>query len=118
MRNIESKLQMGCVLWFRYAYPQYNLNLFSVPNGGYRTKTTAVTMQREGVISGVSDLLLLLPSKEYSGLCLEIKIKPNKQSINQKNWEEHITKFGYKYQLIYTLEQFQDEITRYITLAN
>lgn len=118
MRNIESKLQIRCVLWFRYAYPQYNLNLFSVPNGGYRTKTTAVTMQREGVISGVSDLLLLLPSKEYSGLCLEIKIKPNKQSINQKNWEEHITKFSYKYQLIYTLEQFQDEITRYITLSN
>jgi hypothetical protein len=41
------------------AFPTMRHNLFAVPNGGYRTKTTAALMKAEGQLSGVADLILL-----------------------------------------------------------
>lgn len=38
MRHIESDIQKAFVKWFRLQYPQYALNLMSVPNGGARRK--------------------------------------------------------------------------------
>lgn len=114
MKNLESKLQVSCVTWFRYAYPNLKLNLFSVPNGGFRKITTAVTMKQEGALSGVSDLILLLPNKDYYGLCLELKIRPNKQSDSQKIWGENIINSGYAYKIIYNFDEFQNEVNNYL----
>lgn len=33
MRHIESNIQKAFVTWFRLQYPEYALNLTSVPNG-------------------------------------------------------------------------------------
>jgi hypothetical protein len=118
LRNLESKLQISCVTWFRYAYPNFKLNLFSVPNGGFRKITTAVTMQSEGALSGVSDLILLLPNKNHHALCLELKIRPNKQSTNQKLWGDNILKYGISYKVIYSFDDFQNEINQYIKDVN
>ena len=63
MKHIESRLQIACVRWFRMAYPKYKLMLFSVPNGGKRTLMEAIIMKNEGVVSGVSDLILLVGRK-------------------------------------------------------
>ena len=60
MKHIESRLQIACVRWFRMQYPQYKLMLFSVPNGGKRTLMEAIIMKNEGVVAGVSDLILLV----------------------------------------------------------
>ena len=73
MRHDESRIQTACVKWFRLQYPHFALNLFAVPNGGQRGKFEARIMKGEGVTAGVADLLLLLPSKGYHGLCIEMK---------------------------------------------
>ena len=52
----EHDLQVSCVNWFRYKYPQYSKLLFAIPNGGYRTKTTAKYMRAEGQLAGLPDL--------------------------------------------------------------
>ena len=70
MRHNESRIQTACVKWFRLQYPHFALNLFAVPNGGQRGKFEAKIMKGEGVTAGVADLLLLLPSKGYHGLCI------------------------------------------------
>jgi len=116
MRHKESDLQIGCVKWFRYQYPEHRLNLFSVPNGGHRRIETAVWMQREGQISGVSDLILIVPNSKYSALFIEMKIRPNKQSTAQKEFQKAVEKYPqFKYTIIYDYEQFKTEITEYLS---
>jgi hypothetical protein len=115
MRHKESDLQIACVKWFRYQYQDYRLNLFSVPNGGHRRIETAIWMQREGQVSGVSDLILAVPSSGYSALFIEIKIKPNKQSKAQREFQNAVERFPqYKYTIIYDYDQFKKEITEYL----
>ena len=106
MRNEESKLQQACVKWFRLAYPQYKRLLFHVPNGGYRTAATARNMKLEGVVAGVSDLLLLVPSGPYHGLCIEMKTPKGRQTPRQKHFEQAVNAMDYEYIIVRSLDQF------------
>lgn len=45
MRHIESNIQKAFVTWFRLQYPEYALNLTSVPNGGARRRKEAAIMK-------------------------------------------------------------------------
>lgn len=60
MKHLESNIQRAFVRWFRLQYPEYALNLTSVPNGGLRSKTEAAIMKAEGMTAGAADLLLLV----------------------------------------------------------
>lgn len=113
-RDLEHRLQCSCVKWFRLAYPKHRHNLFAVPNGGYRTKTTASKMKAEGALSGVADLILLLPSGAYHALCIEIKTDKGRQSEAQKEWQELIVLDGYKYVVVRSIEEFIKVVTDYL----
>lgn len=126
MKHSESKLQQHCVRWFRNIYPQYAQLLFSVPNGGLRGKTEAAIMKGEGLTKGVADLLLLLPSKSFHALAIELKkqnydyknghevITKTYQSKEQKEWQRAIENAGYKYAIIRTFDEFESLIDGYI----
>lgn len=88
-------------------YPLFEKLLFAVPNGGYRSKTTAIALYNEGVESGVSDILFLVPSRSYPYLCIEMKYGKNKQSDNQKDFENAVDHVGGLYQVCYTKEEAQ-----------
>ena len=113
MKSIESKIQTNCVNWFRFQYPQYRLNLFSVPNGGYRHISTARAMKREGAVSGVADLLLLVPTYSHNGLLIEMKAEKGRLSKNQKQWLSHLARYDYLPVVCHSLEQFQKAVTEY-----
>lgn len=113
-RHLESQMQISCVNWFRYQFPQYQKLLFSVPNGGRRTATEAKILKAEGVVAGVSDLILLVPSAGFFALCIEMKVKPNKQSDLQKEWHTLVEGYGYKYEVVYSLEEFREIINEYL----
>lgn len=115
MKNEESKIQIGCVKWFRYQYPEYARQLFSVPNGGQRSAITAKIMKAEGVVPGVADLILLKPSKQHHALCIEMKTDKGRQSDNQKEWQFVVESHGYKYVICRSIADFIDEITKYLT---
>lgn len=84
MRHLESNLQKNCVRWFRMQYPELDKMLFSVPNGGKRNVIEASIMKAEGTVSGVSDLILLVPSGIFNSLCIEMKHGKGKQSKTQR----------------------------------
>ena len=117
-RNLEHGLQTQCVRWFRATYPDKVHNLFSVPNGGYRTKTTAANMKAEGQLSGVSDLILLVRKGKCGALLLEAKIKGNYQSPTQKEWQKRIEADGYKYAIFHTTEEFSQIVNDYLNLPD
>lgn len=107
MREQEHHLQVACVRWFDYCYPQYRLNLFAIPNGGQRNKVVAGKLKAEGVRSGVADLFLALPAGDCHGLYIEMKVKPNKQTENQKIFANIVRRAKYQYRVIYDFDEFQ-----------
>lgn len=115
MRQEEHRIQCAIVKWFYYAYPAYRGGcLFAVPNGGHRNIQTARSLKAEGVTSGVSDLLLLVPKREYHGLCVEVKTPIGRQSDNQKNWQRIIEAQGYKYCIVRSLDEFVELVRWYL----
>ena len=114
MRHDESNLQIACVRWFRLQFPSIAPLLFSVPNGGRRDAVTGAILKAEGAVAGVSDLLLLLPSGEHHGLCIEMKTAKGTQSKEQKEWQKAVEAVGYKYAVVRSFEQFADLIACYI----
>lgn len=117
MRNIESQIQTACVNWFRYEYPKWAYNLFSVPNGGYRHIATARAIKKEGALSGVSDLLLLLPTDSFHGLLIEMKAEKGRLSKNQKEWLAHMELFNYMPIVCHSFDEFKASVEAYIKLV-
>lgn len=110
----EHRLQVACVQWFRYQYPKHAHNLFAVPNGGKRDKVTAAKLKAEGALAGVADLILLIQSKGYGALLIEMKTSSGRQADSQKAWQKAIEKDGYKYVICRSISDFMKEVNSYM----
>ena len=114
MKDIEHRIQCGCVAWFRLQYPQYRQLLFAVPNGGARDAITGARLKDEGVTAGVADLILLLPRHGYHALCIEMKTRHGTQRKSQKEWSEIVSAHGYQYTVCRSLDDFMQTVNGYI----
>lgn len=116
MKKDEHKLQVACVKWFRYQYPNLYYNLFAIPNGGYRPDKTGVFLKAEGVVAGVSDIFLAIPRGGYHGAFIEMKILPKKPSKKQFEFAEKMKIYNYDWIVCYNFDQFKDFIEMYLSL--
>lgn len=114
MQNIESKIQQGCVRWFRLQYPRYAGLLYAVPNGGARNAVTGANMKAEGVLPGVADLFLSVPNRFYHGLYIEMKQPKGRQQESQRRFQQAVESQGYKYSLCYSLDDFMGVVNDYL----
>ena len=114
MKNVESKIQIACVNWFRYQYPKYKKLLFSVPNGGARNSITGANLKMEGALAGVSDLIFLKPNRFYGCLCIEMKQPKGRQQESQKEWQKAVESAGNKYVVCRSLDEFIEVVTDYL----
>lgn len=112
----EHRLQCACVNWFRLQYPTHATALFAVPNGGRRDRVSGAKLKAEGVLPGVSDLILLLPRGNHHGLLIEMKTESGKQSQAQRDWQRDMVHRGYKYMVIRSIDEFIDRVTDYLLL--
>ena len=117
-RKTEHQLQAQCVQLFRANHPELALNLFAVPNGGIRDRTTGAMLKAEGATAGVADLLLLVPSHDgrHHGLCIEMKTteRGSVQRETQKQWQEAVEAQGYRYEVCRTKNDFRDVICSHL----
>lgn len=112
--NQEHRLQCLCVAWFRLQYPKFAQLLYAVPNGGRRDAVTGKHLKDEGVIRGVSDLILDVPNAKYHGLRIEMKTKSGVQSREQKEYQKAVETMGYKYIICRSIEEFIQDIQIYM----
>lgn len=75
--------------------------VFAVPNGGHRNKATAGKLKAEGVRAGVPDLLLLLPSRGFHGLAIELKVGRNHETSEQADWLLWLRNHGYMTRIVH-----------------
>ena len=111
----EALLQQSCVNWFNIQYPQFKGLLFAIPNGGSRNIREAANLKRQGVVSGVPDLCLALPNKDYHGFYIELKWGKNLLTVNQVAIIVKLQNQGYKVDVIYSLDEFMTNIIKYIS---
>lgn len=114
LNDEEHELQGMCVDWFAWQYPKLRGLLFAVPNGGYRSKTVAGKMKVEGVVAGVSDLVLLDPMGG-APLLIEMKTAKGKQSLEQKEWQDTVERFLQHYVVCRSLEDFQRQVKWFLS---
>lgn len=80
--------QCQVVSWFRRKYGP--VRIFAIPNGGWRSKATAMKLKAEGVSSGVPDLFV----PEFN-LWIEMKrVRGGRLSPDQHNWIAYLTEIG------------------------
>lgn len=110
----EHRIQCACVRWFRLSYPTIRNCLFAVPNGGRRDAVTAAKLKAEGVVSGVADLILLIPRREFGALLIEMKTPKGTQSASQKEWQKLVEEQGYRYIICRSLDDFMTKVEAYL----
>lgn len=70
-------------------------------------------LKDKGVKSGVPDCLIFNQKGIYNGLALELKIKPNKPTENQKKWMLELSILGWMCKVAYTFEEAEEIINNY-----
>ena len=89
---MEDEEQIAFINWFKSKYKDYLI--FSIPNGGSRNKIEASKLKKTGLLSGIPDLIILMPNKEV--LFLEMKRqKGGVLSLVQKVVINLIEKLGF-----------------------
>jgi len=109
----ESQLQQSFFKWFRAQYPDKYWQCFAIPNGGLRNEIVAAKMKREGVVSGVWDVLILNEGYGSSkGLFIEFKVGYNKLTQNQEDFRRQNDN-NYDFRVCYSLETAIEAVTEY-----
>ena len=112
--NSEHALQVECLQWLRMVYP--HVLCYAIPNGGYRTKTTARLMRSEGVMSGIPDLHIPIPRGGYASLYIEMKNgKAGVLSDRQKEMIPRLQGYGNKVVVCRSLEEFRAAVEEYFS---
>lgn len=90
--------------------------LHAIPNGGLREARTAALIKAEGARKGIADVFLPIAVRNVHGLYIEMKNGTvGKQSLEQKQFEEHCTKHNYSYVLCRSWKEAATIIQGYIT---
>lgn len=90
-------------------YPRFIIA--AVPNGGFRNAREAAIMQREGVLAGFADLVVIA---QRNVLFLEMKTTKGKQSDKQKEFQNKVSKLGFEYIVCRSFEQARLAIERWL----
>ena len=102
MPKLESKIQQEIVIWYtnNYCLKHHEPReiIFSVPNENQQRLISS------GVLPGVSDLIF---SHRGELIFCEVKRPGQKQRPKQVEFQERIEALGFKYFLVYNLEQFK-----------
>ncbi|MCR4794245.1 MAG: VRR-NUC domain-containing protein [Ruminococcus sp.] len=120
VQSKEEIEQTALFRWASYAQTQYEeLKLmYHIPNEGKRSAATGARMKQAGLKSGVPDVCLPTAHGGYIGLYIEIKVKPNKPTENQKRWLRALREAGHMVAVCYGFEEARDLIEKYLRLPN
>jgi hypothetical protein len=84
--------------------------------GAKSAKNNYVDPRAMGIVSGVSDVLLLLPRGAFGGLCVEFKTENGVLSDRQRDWGVSMLEAGYLYQIVRSESRFRSLIEKYLSL--
>lgn len=117
----EHSHQTAVFMWAAIAgmnCPELRL-MFAIPNGGERNPIVAARLKAEGVKSGVPDVMLPVPRRNFAGLFIEMKKLKGKGSRvdpNQTVWHEQLLKQYYHVQVCWGWEEARAVLCWYLEI--
>ena len=103
----EDQEQIRLVTWLI----KQGIRFYAIPNGGKRNLFEALKLKRMGVVAGIPDLCIPIPSGCYHGLYIELKReKGGKVSDSQSDWLAFLTEKGYYAQVARGFEEAREMI--------
>lgn len=120
----EDAHQMALFAWSALQHKKYPMLrwLHAVPNGGLRSARTGAKMKATGARKGVWDVYLPVPLFSFdtgrftTGLYIEMK-KPGTGRLTpeQKEFEKHLSFYGFRRNICFTWEEARDAILEYLS---
>lgn len=80
--------------WEQKRYPDIQM-AFHVPNGGHRSWKTAKKLKKQGVKSGVPDIVVPIVTTLYPGLYIEMKAEDGTMEPQQQYYAAFLAQQGY-----------------------
>lgn len=96
-RASEAAEQIALFQWIDLVTPREPRLAYAlhVPNGELRERAVAGRLKAMGVRPGVPDILILVPSRRFVGLAIELKTDRGVASIEQVTWVERLRDVGW-----------------------
>lgn len=116
LSSSEAKIQQQCYVYFTNTFclkhHEPRLLMFSVPNES-SSVTEQMRKKSTGLIAGVSDTIIVFPNKVV--FC-EFKDDKGRQSERQIDFEQRVTKLGFEYWIIRSLEDFKNKLKKVLVV--
>ena len=106
----EDDLQMAVAQYLDLV----SLAWFHVANERRTSVRAGARLKRKGVKAGVPDVLIFEPKGKYHGLALELKIKGNYMTLDQKHWFTRLEMKGWFCKCCYNFDEVQETVTNYL----
>ena len=106
----EDDLQMAVAQYLDLV----SLAWFHVANERRTSVRAGARLKRKGVKPGVPDVLIFEPKGKYHGLALELKIKGNYMTLEQKHWFTRLEMKGWFCKCCYNFDEVQETVTNYL----
>ena len=104
-RGEEFYIQKDIVLWTKAHHKDWVI--FSCPNEAtFRAKQYFSEL---GTLRGVSDLIVINADGIYF---VECKAPKGRQSIEQRQFEADVQRFGYEYHIVHSLEEYKSRFNK------
>jgi len=125
----EEQLQAQCYQWFHNTHPALRGLLFHIPNGGNRSMREGAKFKSIGVVAGIPDLMLCVPSKQeiriqtevtyvvLHGLFIEMKADKGKLSEAQLKVHPKLKNAGYEVIIINDFNDFKENIISWLKFS-
>ena len=113
----EADEQKALFEWIEWAKPKYPAlwNTFHIPNEGRRSLRYGREMVAQGMRSGVPDIFIASPARQYAGLFIEMKRRDGGRLSNeQKHWLDRLNRAGYLAVVCNGWEEARNVILEYL----
>ncbi len=92
----------------------YRFYVFKIANEGKRSYAAAAWAKAEGLLAGVWDIFVTIPTAHYHGLYIEFKAGKNTLTEAQEEFGNRVTNLGYLCLVHYDWEDAVADFKRYI----
>jgi len=89
---------------------------FHVANERKTTRQAGQRLKKKGVKSGIPDIIILDQKKGFTGLVIELKIKGNYTTENQKKWLKTFKGLNYMAVVAYNMDEVIDVVNNYFSI--
>lgn len=111
-KGSEAELQQAVATYLNFL----GVLWFHCPNEIKAKPQYMAKRKRLGVKSGVPDICILEPNKDYHGLFIELKVGYNKLSENQEYWLDRLGFKSYKVAVSYSFDEVKHIVTEYMKI--